>query len=73
MEEHFAGKQFLLFTMISILYCTPVVAEKKGLKFIMIGDFGGIPFQPYSTMSQRFASQKIAKVNSWQGTWLGLL
>ena len=65
MEEHFAGNRFILFTIIDILlYCTPVVAEKKGLKFIMIGDFGGIPFRPYSTISQRFVSQKIAKVSS---------
>lgn len=57
---------FRLIRVISIgfVYCSSTLARKDKLKFIMLGDFGGMPWRPYSTYGQRLVSQELARVSN---------
>ena len=50
---------FVVLALISLSFSQ----ESKGkLRFVVLGDFGGIPVRPYSRWSQRLVSKKISEV-----------
>ena len=55
--------ELLYFVVLSsLIFSTCVQASGGKLRFVVLGDIGGIPVRPYSMWGQRLVSQRVAKV-----------
>jgi hypothetical protein len=58
-------KYFSFVALLASIFPLCVKADESNegrLRFVVLGDIGGIPVRPYSMWSQRLVSKQIAKV-----------
>lgn len=50
-----------------ILSCVPVTANRTSIKFLAVGDWGGVPYPPYITAVQKTTAREMSKVAEQMG------